>query len=196
MFRLLMLLTASFMYSALAHATIIGDVLTVTRLYPDRSTVFLNQSGSSDPVLSIPGFVVVTAKTGPDNGASPQPTHYSIDFEANSIVFDFLNSSEFAGKPGPLYGLSNPFDGLRFTGFADVIKNVSVIFPDTKGINIVDLAWADHSIDLNLGGKFDSNAAIKLKVEFLTQSVPEPGSLALVSIAGVAALRHRRKWLS
>ena len=80
-----------------ANATMIGDTITINRLYPDLFTIF------GDPPIPGAGLGTVTTLVlvGPE-GASPQPTLYSIDLGSNSIVFDFLDTSGFGGAPADL----------------------------------------------------------------------------------------------
>jgi hypothetical protein len=170
---------------AIAAASMIGDTLTITRFYPDLATIY------DAPVDAIPGVVVVTATVGPDPGASPQPSHYSIDLEANSISFDFLNSSSFVGMPGPVYSVANPFDGLQFLGFSLDIQNVTV--GSAIGITVVELLFGSDFINLNLASAFDAASSLTLNVEFAPTAVPEPGTLALVGIGlALSCVRRRR----
>jgi hypothetical protein len=168
-----------------ANASMIGDVLTVNRFYPDLSTIY------DPPADAIPGFVVVTAVVGPEvPPSSPQPSLYSIDFESNSISFDFVGSSSFVGMLGPNYDVSNPFDGLQFLGFSQAIQNVTVA--SVSGITVAELLFGEDYINLNLTGSFNADSFLSLRVDF--DSVPEPSSLLLLGTAiGVSCLMRRRR---
>jgi hypothetical protein len=174
-------------FDGLANASMIGDVLTVNRFYPDLATIY------DPPLDAIPGFITVTAVVGPEaSPSSPQPTLYSIDFEANSISFDFLAPSSFVGKPGPGYSLSSPFDGLQFLGFSQSIQNVTV--GSVSGISVTELFFGADYIDLNLNGGFTADSSLVLSVEF-DNAVPEPSSALLLgtTLAASWVLRRRRR---
>lgn len=170
----------------LANASMIGDLLTVNRFFPDLSTLYL------PPADAIPGFVIVTAVVGPEaSPSSPQPTLYSIDFEANSISFDFLAPSAFGGRPGPIYDSSNPFDGLQFLGFSQSIQNVTI--GSVSGISVAELLFGANYINLNLDGSFTGDSSLVLRVDF-NPPVPEPNSALLLGTAlGVSCLLRRRR---
>jgi hypothetical protein len=172
-----------------AEATTIGSSITVTRLYPDLATVY------TDPADAIPGVVTVTALVGADSGqASPQPAHYTVDLEATSIFFDFGSPSVFLGMPGPTYSLANPFDGLRFSGFGYQLLSASV--GAASGITVTELFIQSNQLFVNLNGKYDSNAYVRLDLQFAPAAVPEPATLSLV-VLGLcgAALRLGRNRL-
>ncbi len=172
-------------FGGLANASMIGDVLTVNRFFPDLATLYL------PPADTIPGFVTVTAVVGPEaSPSSPQPTLYSIDFEANSISFDFLGPSSFGGMPGPTYSPSNPFDGLQFLGFSQSIQNVTV--GSVSGISVVELLFGENFINLNLTGSFTADSSLALRVDFDT-AVPEPSSALLLGVALSASCLLRRR---
>jgi hypothetical protein len=171
----------------LANATMIGDILTISRFYPDLATIY------EPPADAIPGFVTVPVVVGPEaSPSSPQPTLYSIDFEATSISFDFLGPSAFLGRPGPIYSLANPFDGLQFLGFSHPIQNVSI--GSVSGISVVELLFGDDYINLNLDGSFTADSTLVLNVEFGPAPVPEPSSFLLLGTAlGLGRLLRRRR---
>lgn len=177
----------TFASASLGNATIIGDVITINRLYPDLSTIYL------PPADSIPGFVTVTAVVGPEaSPSSPQPSLYSIDFEANTISFDFVGASTFVGAPGPIYNLSTPFDGLQFLGFSDPIQNATV--QSVSGISVVELFFAADQIFLNLNGTFTADASLVLQVDFSPTGVPEPNLVLLLgAMTALGCLVGRRR---
>lgn len=165
---------------SVANASMIGDTITINRLFPDLATIY------TPPADSIPGTVTTTVVVGPE-GASPQPTLYSIDIGSNSIVFDFLAPSAFDATAGV-------FDGLQFLGFSQAIGNVSAV---SSGISVGNLAFGGNFINLDLDGLFDGNSSLSLQVEFAAPTaVPEPGTLALALLsigAGVGRLVRRRR---
>ena len=171
--------------TGVVNASMIGDEITIRRLFPDLSTIYTPPDGEVSP--DIPGVVTTTVVAGPD-AASPQPTLYSIDIESNSIVFDFLAPSAFGGAaPGV-------FDGLQFLGFSQAIGNVSGV---SSGISIAGLAFGSNFINLNLDGVFDASSSLSLQVEFAAPAVvPEPTTLALAILGigvGVGRLVRRRR---
>lgn len=185
---LLVVLSCGVMFGSArpASANMIGDVLTVNRFYPDLLTLFL------PPADSIPGFVTVTAVVGLEaSPSSPQPSLYSIDFEATSISFDFLAPSAFIGEPGPGYNSLNPFDGLQFLGFSQSIQNVTA---SASGINVVELLFGTNYINLNLDGGFTAASTLVLQVDFAPAAVPEPSSFLLLGTGlGLGYLLRRRR---
>ncbi len=186
---LLVVLSCGVMFgpARLANATMIGDVLTVNRFFPDLATIY------EAPPDAIPGFVTVPVVVGPEAfPSSPQPTLYSIDFEATSISFDFLGASGFGGRPGPIYSPANPFDGLQFLGFSHSIQNVTI--GSVSGISVVELLFGTDYINLNLDGSFTADSSLVLNVDFGSAAVPEPNSLFLFGTAlGLGHLLRRRR---
>jgi hypothetical protein len=164
-----------------ASASMIGDAITINRFYPDLATIY------TPPDDSIPGTVTTTVVAGPE-GASPQPTLYSIDLGSNSIVFDFLSPSAFGGATAGV------FDGLQFLGFSQAIGNVSA---SATGISVAGLAFGSDFINLDLDGVFNGNASLTLQVDFAAPAaVPEPSTLALALLgmgAGFGRLVSRRR---
>lgn len=165
-----------------AHASMIGDTITVNRLYPNLGTIF------GDPPIPGAGLGTVTTTVGPGlESASPQPTLYSIDLGSNSIVFDFLATSAFGGAAVGV------FDGLQFLGFSQDIGNVSA---SATGINVAGLDFVSRSINLDLDGVFNPDSLLTLQVDFAAPAaVPEPGTLLLfaTSALGLWAARTRRR---
>lgn len=158
-----------------AHASMIGDTLTINRLFPDLLTHFA-------PAVS------TVVQAGPADAVSPQATLYTINPEANNILIDFIASSGFWDQPGPF-----PFDGLQFLGFSEDIESVAVV--QATGISVAELDFGDDFINLNLEGLFDANSFLNLEVVFAqSQEVPEPGALSLLAV-GFAALVTLRRYL-
>jgi len=166
-----------------ANATMIGDTITINRLFPDLFTIF------GDPPIPGAGSGAVTTivLVGPE-AASPQPTLYSIDLGSNSIVFDFLATSGFGGAPAGV------FDGLQFLGFSQAIANVSA---SATGISVAGLSFGTDFINLDLDGVFDGNASLTLQVDFAAPTaVPEPSTLVLALLGmgvGFGRLVSRRR---
>lgn len=167
---------------SVANASMIGDLITVNRLFPDLLTIY------TPPADLIPGTVTTLVVAGPE-AASPQPTLYSIDLGANSIVFDFLAPSAFGGAAVGV------FDGLQFLGFSQPIGNVGVV--GVTGITVAGLAFGTGFINLDLDGAFTDGSALTLQVDFAAPTaVPEPGTLALALLGmsvGVGRLVSRRR---
>lgn len=164
--------------TAIAHpaqADMIGDNLTIRRLYPDLTTEFAPS-------------VNTTVQAGAADSVSPQATLYLINPEANSIIFDFIAPSAFLGEAD-----GTPFDGLQFLGFNESILNVTIV--TETGIDIVGLDFGSNFINLNLDGEFNADSAITLAVTFATQQeqVPAPGALALLGVALVTLALTRRR---
>lgn len=164
-----------------SNASMIGDTITINRLYPDLSTIY------TPPDDLIPGTVITTVIAGPE-GASPQPTLYSIDLGSNNIVFDFLAPSAFGGAPAGV------FDGLQFLGFSQAIENVTAV---SAGISVAGLAFGSDFINLDLDGAFNADASLTLQVDFAAPTaVPEPSTLALALLSigvGFGRLVRRRR---
>lgn len=158
-----------------ALADMIGDNLTIRRLYPDLATEFA-------------ASVNTTVQAGAADSVSPQASHYLINPEANSIHIDFLDTSGFAGEAD-----GSIFDGLQFLGFNETILNVSIV--QETGIDIVGLEVVGNVINLNLDGAFNADSVIILGVTFATQQeqVPAPAALTLLGIALVALGLTRRQ---
>jgi hypothetical protein len=158
-----------------ALADMIGDSLTIRRLYPDLATEFAPS-------------VNTTVQAGAGDAVSPQATLYLINPEANTILFDFIATSGFGGEAD-----NTPFDGLQFLGFNEPIQNVSIV--QEIGIDIVGLAFDLDFINLNLNGVFTADSVITLSVTFATQQeqVPAPGALALLGVALVTLGLMRRR---
>jgi hypothetical protein len=161
-----------------ARASMIGDTITINRLYPNLVTLFL-----SPP----PGFVSTVVAAGPSDAVSPQPSLYSINLEANGILFDFLAPSAFVGSA------AGDFDGLQFIGFSQAIQNVTVT--NVAGITVADLGFGANFINLNLNGAFTASSILDLHVDFVAVSgIPEPATLMLLGmgILGLGFMERKR----
>lgn len=157
-----------------AQAGMIGDVLTIERLYPNLnsnyqpSAVTTVAAGTSD---SINAFV-----------------HELVDPEENSIAIDWISSSYFLGSV-------DIFDGYRFTGFSNPIK--SVVISDIFNISLFEINYGYDFITLNFDSSFDSSSFLRLEVEFHPTSVSEPNAIfmfvfCLIAMAGRFFLRKKK----
>lgn len=152
--------------------SMIGDVLTIERLYPDLNTHY-------QPSVS------TTVAIGTSDVIAPFGWEW-VDPEANSISIDWIGNSSYLGN-------TTVFDGYRFTGFSNSIQNVTA--SDVTNITITSLGYGSDFIALNFGSPFDSSSFLKLQVEFAPSPVPEPATMLLfgIGIAGLAVTRLRRK---
>ena len=162
-------LLSTFALSLPLHADMIGNVLTIERLFPDLNTTF-------EPAVS------TTVAAGPSDATHDFNAFAVLDPEANAISIDWVRSSRYGGD-------SLTFDGFRFTGFSSIITNVTA--SDVTNISIADLAFSTNFITLNLGSSFDASSFIRLNVEFAP--VPLPAALPLLGIAitGLGFMRRR-----
>lgn len=159
-----------------AQASMIGDTLTINRLFPDLATVF------APPVSTV-------VQAGPADAVSPQATLYTINPEANNILIDFIASSAFLGQAG-----NAPFDGLQFLGFDEDIVSVTVV--QATGIVVAEIVFGNNFINLNLDGEFNADSFLNLAVVFAPSAqVPGPGAFSLLALgfAGLVTLRRYLK---
>lgn len=155
--------------SGAAQASLIGDVLTIRRLYPTATSDY------AAPVTT-------TVAAGLSDAVSPQPSYYLINPEAETIHIDFTNHSSFIGAAG------GTFDGFSFSGFSGGVSNVSLL--SAVGIDIVSLTHDGSVITLNLQNAFTPASYVEFKVESgspALPSVPEPSAVALMGL-GLAGL--------
>ena len=184
----LLLAISSFVMVNQVSATMLGDQLTIRRLYPDLNTEFA-------------GSVSTIVQNGTADAVSPQPPGwyggYTINPEADNIIINFFGHSGFGG-----YAYC-AFDGLQFVDSNPLkeITNVQVTQLYTSGnISIPELTFDDHLINLNLLGWFNGGDFINLQVNTrdVTNSstpVPEPSTLILLGagLAGVGFIRKRMR---
>jgi hypothetical protein len=153
-----------------AQASVIGDVITIERLYPDLNTHY-------QPSVSTTVSLGTSDQTNPFGYELVNP-------EANNISIQWINSSSYGGT-------STVFDGYRFTGFGNLIQNVTA--SDVTNITITELNYGADFITLNLGSPFNSSSSLNLQIQFAP--VPLPAALPLFSsaIIGMLAFAKRRK---
>lgn len=151
-------------------AGMIGDVLTIERLYPNLVTQF-------QPSASTQVQTGITDEVFPFGFERINP-------EDESISIHWIRNSQYIGS-------DDVFDGYRFSGFSDVITNVSV--SSINNLSSVMLDFGSNFITLNFGSSFDSSSYLELSVEFVP--VPEPSTLPLFCTAALlmfwAARRNR-----
>ncbi|MEH8015924.1 hypothetical protein MN202_01645 [Rheinheimera muenzenbergensis] len=154
-------------------AGMIGDTLTIDRLYPNLNSHYQPS--------------VETTVAAGNSDAINAFLHELIDPEDTSVTIQWISSSYFLGSV-------NVFDGYRFTGFSETIKNVKV--SDIFNVSLFDLDFGDDFINLNFDSAFDSSSFLILDVEFAPASVSEPNSIFLFFICSFALmfnLMFRRK---
>lgn len=152
-----------------AAPTMLGDVLTFERFcpavgvefQPSQSTTVV--AGTADAFLWLGG-------------------HSLIDPEANSIRYDLLIDTSYAG-------LGPNFDGYRITGFSHDILDVTIT--DASSLNF-SVTHGARSILLDVGGPQHPDESFVLNIRFLDNAVPEPSTLALFALALAALAQSRR----
>lgn len=161
----------SFGFSAAVQASMVGDVLTIERLYPDLNTHF-------QPSVS------TTVAVGPSDAINPFGLE-SVNPEADSISIHWTGSSSYIGT-------SSVFDGYRFTGFSKPIQNVTVT--DVNNITVAALGFGNDFITLNFGSYFDSSSSLNLQIQFAPVSLPGSLPLLLSGVVGMFAFarKHRK----
>jgi hypothetical protein len=149
------LVLGAFGFGASVQAGMIGDVLTIERLYPDLNTNY--QVPPVSTVVTIGGADTVTVQN-----------YELFNPEATRISIDWYGSSSYAGD-------ATIFNGFRFTGFSNVVQNVKAT--DVTNISITELNFGSNFITLKLNGPFDNSSFLNLQVQFTP--VPVPAALPL-----------------
>lgn len=113
-----------------------------------------------------------------DTFGNPAPVTGSVSFNGNivAVIFDetkLSNTDLTLGSPGTIYDTGNFFRSFN----SDILGNSALtIIGNTIHFNFLPLAGAHHMFE----------------VRVLTQ-VPTPGSLALLGLGGVCAVRRRTR---
>lgn len=129
-------------FTGVIQANMLGDKLTIERLYPDLNTTY-RPPASTDVVAG-------------DSDKITSHGYAIFNPESNSISIDYQKSNR--------YDSEHSFNGFRFTGFSKNIQNVVVT--TVTNIVIKELDFGKNFITLNLVGEFDSTSFIKLQIDF------------------------------
>lgn len=159
-----------------AHATLVGDTITVTHRFPNLGTV--------DSTLA--ANLVVQAGNG---DAVNYFTFYSVNPEASSIKVVFLTSAGWTPAA---------FNGLVVSGINDTITSLSVS-TNLVGWDNSRISFDAHSVSANWQNlDFSSNSFFDVFFELNGipggNSTPDSGTTAAMlglAILGLAAIRRR-----
>ena len=156
-----------------AHATLIGDTITMQHFFPTYGT----------PLGSIL-MTVVSAGTG---DVFTQGSNYTANPEATGIQVRFLRIAAFT---------STPFNGLVVTEIDDTIFGVTVS-TNLVGWDNSRISFDAHSVSANfqqLGFTADSFFDVFFQITPGTNPTPDTGTTAAllgVSLLGLFALRRK-----
>lgn len=179
-----------------AYATLIGDDITILRLFDPAGTEL--STPGTEPSIEFASASVVdngpfTAVDGDDGivvqrtGGGTGAPLYTIDLQSDAIIFTGLNSS-FGSNP------SDPrFNGFSFSGFSGQISSVSAFngTPGINGFNDDDVWVVNNVVYLNTMGS-GSLGGTTFGVNVTFAPVPAPASAALL-LAGFALVSLRRR---
>lgn len=160
-----------------AHATLIGDTITLIHYGPNLTAVSQTPAASLVVQAGI-GDVVYFTEFGSN--------HYSINPEANSISVQFLRTTNWFFTPD--------FNGLVASGINDTITGV-VVSTNLAGWDNSRISFTAHSVFSNWQG-ITSNSNNFFNITLITTATGDGGTTAAMlglAILGLAALR---RWVS
>lgn len=153
-----------------AHASLIGSSATHEYRFPTAGAVYQGE-----------GLATGSATVG--DGVEFANSYFSIDIQANRIVYNLLNTSwnngvEHNGPRITFAGVNIDFAALDLA--ATTYAGTGLVF-----------TWAPTYVDLNWGNFAGNTIVIDLNSQ--PSDVPEPASLALLAagLAGVRLVRRR-----
>jgi len=165
-----------------APGTLVGDTLTVIRVFPDASTPYT----AWDPY----SVSIMVAPDGSDT-FDWQVSGFQtiINPGVDSIEFGFPVASRFDTD-------AITFDGFTISGFSNSLASASILSNTTGLTAVVSLVGQELQLSL-AGANLGDTTGLTVGVTFAA-AVPEPGtwSLFLSGIAAVAAFSFRRKRLT
>jgi PEP-CTERM motif-containing protein len=168
---------------AAAAPTLIGDNVTINWYFPSLATLF-----ATTGVLVGGGVEVACPGANPLCAGFVEPA--TIDIGATSIVISEEAGSSWAGTT---------FNGLEFTSL-DFGAGISLIgftlTTDLAGLTNADISFTGNSISFNAAGLSFVDAPYTIRLDLITASAPEPGTLALLGLAVTMAALGRRRYRS
>ncbi|MEM7404350.1 MAG: hypothetical protein AAF458_03610 [Pseudomonadota bacterium] len=193
--RIFLIAAAMLVAAPSAFATIIGDDITILRLFDSGGTELSTPGTEPNIQFAHPSVVdngPFTATTSDeqiivqrDNLGSGPPL-YTIDLQSSSIVFTGLLAS-FGSDPS-----DNRFNGFSLSGFSAEIASATA-FNGATSINGFDNndAWVvNNVVYVNLMGS-GALAGTTFGVNLTFVQAPAPASFALM-LTGLALVRLRR----
>ncbi len=168
-------------FSAPAHATLIGDLVSVEYHFPSLGSIFEEhlttvQAGSTDSVTLLAGTLTPATVNVEESSVRIDfaPVTFNPVATFNGI---FIRDLDFSGAPGPIVGLQ--------------------IATNASGWNDSFASFTSDSIALNYVSLGTLQDGFSMTVDLVVQQeTPEPGTLALMvlglSALGAAARRSRR----
>jgi Protein of unknown function (DUF642)/PEP-CTERM motif len=173
-----------------------------------------------DVYASIPGWTIVTPMLRPDlgievwrgvNGWLPAAGQQNLELDSDHIPPDHGPSSiaiyqDLSTTPGGLYNISFAFsprpgvadNQLLFSWDGSLVDTLSA-----DGSSLSQTSWATHSYQLQAtgavtrisfgDGSYPDSFGTLLDSVSVSNAVPEPSSLALVAVSGLAVLGINRR---
>ena len=168
-------------FPQVSNASLMGDNVT--------SSVIPTSIWTSNPTSAVVGggaeFGLDLATVG---------TFFSIDVDDTGFNFDYVAPGGLVAFAGEVYTLGD----LDWVGMPSaVIIGVNVnIYGNPDGITASDVTFTDHSVSID----FDNGASwspggqgIRVDLVWRQSQVPEPGSIAIWSVLGIAGVMLRRR---
>jgi len=162
-----------------AAGTLVGDTLTVIRVFPDASTPYTAWDPYSVPIL-------VAADASDKFVWEVSGFQTIIDPGIDTIEFGFPVVSRFDTD-------ATTFDGFTISGFSNSLASASIVSNTTGMTAVVNLVGQELQLSF-AGANLGDTTGLTVGVTFAA-AIPEPGtwSLFLSGIAAVAAFSLRRK---
>ena len=165
-----------------AQASLMGNTVQCS-----TNTGITCNSTRDSPVTAVvgvgPEFTLGYRSEFPDPDL-PDEEYLSVDFGTNNVLFTALGHGwSFSVTVVSLSDLTNAFTSASLISVSDV-----------TGFDASDVTLTGGILSVNLAGSYFRNAGSTVNIALSTASVPEPGTVVLLSLSlGVMGLMARRK---